>query len=117
VEKEMKATHSGNTRIHGMTQVTPASIAYIVTQVSSNLHSIQLVLNAIRLWQTQFALSSSSVFSRTNTTTDSERFCNSILELFDDVEEREEVEDLIIWWNQYDLHVAKVTCAQSDVSV
>lgn len=33
VEKEPKATRSGNARIHGMTQVTPASIAYIATQV------------------------------------------------------------------------------------
>ena len=34
VEKEPKATRSGNARIHGMTQVTPASIAYVATQVS-----------------------------------------------------------------------------------
>jgi|ERR1700722_6801320 len=33
VEKEAKATRSGNARIHGMTSVTPASIAYISTQV------------------------------------------------------------------------------------
>lgn len=33
VEKEPKATRSGNARIHGMTQVTPASIVYIATQV------------------------------------------------------------------------------------
>lgn len=33
VDKEPKATRSGNARIHGMTQVTPASIAYIATQV------------------------------------------------------------------------------------
>jgi hypothetical protein len=33
VEKENKATRSGNARIHGMTTVTPASIAYIATQV------------------------------------------------------------------------------------
>ena len=34
VEKEPKATRSGNARIHRMTNVTPASIAYIATQVS-----------------------------------------------------------------------------------
>jgi hypothetical protein len=34
VDREPKATHSGNARIHGMTQVTPASIAYVATQVS-----------------------------------------------------------------------------------
>jgi hypothetical protein len=33
--------------------------------------------------------------------TDSERFYSSVLELFEDVEEREEVEDLIVWWNRY----------------
>ena len=34
MEKEPKATRSGNARIHGMTQVTPGSIAYVATQVS-----------------------------------------------------------------------------------
>lgn len=33
VEKEPRATRSGNARIHGMTKVTPASIAYVATQV------------------------------------------------------------------------------------
>jgi len=33
VEKEVKATRSGNARIHGMTRVTPASLAYVATQV------------------------------------------------------------------------------------
>ena len=33
VEKENKATRSGNARIHGMTRVTIASIAYVATQV------------------------------------------------------------------------------------
>jgi hypothetical protein len=35
VDKEPKATRSGNARIHGMTKVTPGSIAYIATQVHS----------------------------------------------------------------------------------
>lgn len=36
VEKaDVKATRSGNAHIHGMFRVTPASIAYIATQVSS----------------------------------------------------------------------------------
>jgi len=34
VEKEPKATRSGNARIHGMTRVTLPSIAYVATQVS-----------------------------------------------------------------------------------
>ena len=33
VDREPKATRSGNARIHGMTRVTPPSIAYIATQV------------------------------------------------------------------------------------
>ena len=33
VEKETKATRSGNARLHGMTRVTTASLAYIATQV------------------------------------------------------------------------------------
>ena len=33
VEKEVKATRSGNARLHGMTRVTTASLAYVATQV------------------------------------------------------------------------------------
>lgn len=33
VDKEVKATRSGNARIHGMTEVTLPSIAYTATQV------------------------------------------------------------------------------------
>jgi hypothetical protein len=33
VDKEPKATRSSNARIHGMTRVTPSSVAYIATQV------------------------------------------------------------------------------------
>lgn len=33
VDKEPKATRSGNARIHGMTCTTPGSIAYVATQV------------------------------------------------------------------------------------
>ena len=49
--------------------------------------------------QVSFALSSSPVFSRTDLATDSERFYNSILDLFDDPEEQGEVNDLMAWWN------------------
>ena len=34
VEMDAKATRSGNARIHGMTRVTTASLAYVATQVS-----------------------------------------------------------------------------------
>ena len=50
--------------------------------------------------QAQFALSSSSVFSRTDLVTNSERFYNSVLDLFDDIDEREEINDLLMWWNR-----------------
>jgi hypothetical protein len=49
--------------------------------------------------QVQFALSSSLVFSRTDLVTDSERFYGSVLKLFEDEEEKEEVSDLLTWWN------------------
>jgi len=50
--------------------------------------------------QVRFALSSSSVFSRTDTVTDSERFYNSLLEILDDPAEKKEVLDLLSWWNR-----------------
>ena len=40
------------------------------------------------------------VFSRTNLITDSEHFYNSVLELLNDQEEKEEVEQLLLWWNR-----------------
>jgi hypothetical protein len=51
--------------------------------------------------QVRFALSSSPVFSRTDTATDSERFYSSVLDLFEDTDEKEEVKELMIWWNRY----------------
>ena len=44
VDNVAKATRSGNARIHGMTCVTPASIAYIATQVCDSLYGIYLLL-------------------------------------------------------------------------
>ncbi|KAG2741462.1 hypothetical protein P692DRAFT_20880043 [Suillus brevipes Sb2] len=81
VDREPKATRSGNARLHGMNCVTMASIAYVATQV-------------------RFALSSSSVFSRTDTTTDSETFYHSLLDLLEDPEESKEVDELLTWWNR-----------------
>jgi len=40
------------------------------------------------------------VFSRTDTVTDLEQFYNSVMELFDDVDEKEEADVLVAWWNQ-----------------
>ena len=42
VEKEAKATRSGNARLHGMTSVTPASITYVATQVRHLQKSLAL---------------------------------------------------------------------------
>ncbi|KAF8067037.1 hypothetical protein FPV67DRAFT_1417472 [Lyophyllum atratum] len=81
VDKEPKATRSGNARIYGMISVTLPSLAYVATQV-------------------RFALSSSPIFSRTDLTTDSERFYNTILDLFEDPDEKQEVDMLLNWWNR-----------------
>jgi hypothetical protein len=41
------------------------------------------------------------MFSQTDTTTDSESFYNTILDLFKDVDGLEEVNELLAWWNRY----------------
>ena len=46
-------------------------------------------------------LTSSPVFSQTDTTTHSESFYNTILDLFKDVDELEEVNELLTWQNRY----------------
>ncbi|KAG1732469.1 hypothetical protein EDD22DRAFT_982534 [Suillus occidentalis] len=81
VDKEPKATRSSNAYLHGMKSVTQGSLAYIATQI-------------------RFALSSSSVFLRTDTITDSENFYHSILDLLEDPNENEEVVDLMMWWTR-----------------
>ncbi|KAG1868585.1 hypothetical protein F4604DRAFT_1881509 [Suillus subluteus] len=81
VDKEPKATRSGNTYLHGMKSMTKGSLAYIATQI-------------------RFLLSSLSVFSRTDTVTDSENFYHSILDLLEDPDESEEVGDLMTWWTR-----------------
>jgi hypothetical protein len=43
------------------------------------------------------------VFCRSDTLTDSERFYVSALEFLDDPEEKAEVDDLVNWWNWYDI--------------
>ena len=56
------------------------------------------------MMQVQFALSSSSVFLRTDTMTDSECFYNSTLEILEDPEEQQEVQALMKWWNMWALY-------------
>ena len=96
MEKDVKATRSGNARIHGMTRTTTASLAYIATQVCFCRGFISLQLT---IWQLRFALTSSSVFCRTDTSTDSERFYESVLDFLDHPDEQNEVRDLLNWWN------------------
>ncbi|KAG1847966.1 hypothetical protein C8R48DRAFT_779037 [Suillus tomentosus] len=81
VDREPKATRSGNARLHGMNSATIASIAYVATQVRRELCFFVL-------------------FSRTDTTTDSETFYHSLLDLLEDPDESKEVDELLIWWNR-----------------
>lgn len=82
-----------------MTQVTLPSITYVATQVINDLVNIPHYDLISQSMQVQFALSLASVFSRTDTTTDSERFYHTVLDLFEDIEEQEEVSALLRWWN------------------
>jgi hypothetical protein len=63
--------------------------------------------------QVRFTLTSSPVFLRLDTATDTEHFYNSVLDLFEDPDERGEVNDLLVWWNRYDsalhLHCSVLT--------
>ena len=43
---------------------------------------------------------SSPVFSCMDTVTDSEQFYNLLLELFEDSDEKQEVDELLVWWNR-----------------
>lgn len=101
VDNVNKATRSGNARIHGMTRVTPASIAYIATQVSMLIANCVFDTDAHRHIKVRFALSSSAVFSRTDITTDSETFYNSVMDYFEDPDEQEGVQELLVWWNRW----------------
>jgi hypothetical protein len=98
VEKEVKATRSGNARIHGMTRVTTASLAYVATQVCL-MFDAPPVHHYMNSRQLRFALSSSSVFCKNDTSTDSERFYESVLDFLNHPEEQDSVRDLLRWWN------------------
>jgi hypothetical protein len=51
--------------------------------------------------QVRFALSSASIFSRTDKITDSERFYTSLFDMLDDPREKKDVDALLGWWNRY----------------
>jgi hypothetical protein len=82
-----------------MTQVTKASLAYVATQVCAGVCYSYEVNTKNHGGKVHFALSSSSVFSRSDTSTDSERFYNSVLNFLDDLKEQDEVVDLLNWWD------------------
>ena len=64
---------------------------------------------------------STQTFSRTDLATDSERFYNSVLELLEDPDEKDEVDQLMGWWNRYVVNmyflITKVTSLQTDLPV
>ena len=96
VDQELKATCSGNAHLHGMQSITKASIAYVATQVLLPHKVVPLT----DLLQAHFALTSVQVFSHTDLITDSEHFYTSILDLLGDPDEKDEVDQLLMWWNR-----------------
>ena len=78
--------------------ITKASLAYVAMQVWLII-DIRYAFVHFFLIQARFALTSAQVFSRTDHVTDSERFYSSILELLEDPEEKDEVNQLMTWWN------------------
>jgi hypothetical protein len=82
-----------------MTRVTKASLAYVTTQVCAGVCYSHEVNTENHGSKVRFALSSSSVFSRSDTSTNSERFYNSVLDFLDDPEEQDEVVDLLNQWD------------------
>ncbi|KAI0070351.1 hypothetical protein K474DRAFT_1608865, partial [Panus rudis PR-1116 ss-1] len=76
-----KGSKSGNAAIHGMTSVTPASIAYVAAQV-------------------HFALSSYHTFNKNSKTIWSVPLYDSIRQFFDDPQFQFLVDDLLDWWNR-----------------
>ncbi|KIK31886.1 hypothetical protein CY34DRAFT_19471 [Suillus luteus UH-Slu-Lm8-n1] len=77
VDKEPKATRSGNAYLHGMRSVTKGSLAYIATQARKSDYIPPPLL-----------------------TVPSGPVCVDILDLLDDPDETEEVADLLMWWTR-----------------
>ncbi|RPD52218.1 hypothetical protein L227DRAFT_482516, partial [Lentinus tigrinus ALCF2SS1-6] len=79
-----RATRAGNARLHRMITVTPRIAPYIISDCV----------------QVCFCLGSSATFSRTDTTTDSELFYNSLYDFITHPDEAEELSALLEWWNR-----------------
>lgn len=82
-----------------MTRTTRASIAYIATQVCLR-RSLRSSCFFHAYVKVRFALCSASVFARTDTVTDSERFYLTVLEILSDPDEAKEVGELLEWWDR-----------------
>lgn len=85
-------------------QVMQESITYVTTQVHITPYVFPFKNVLAGMMQVQFTLSSSLVFSRTDMTTDSERFYDSTLKILEDPEEQQEVQALMKWWNMWALY-------------
>ena len=83
-----------------MTCISMASLAYVATQVGPATTPFIMVLI---VGQLLFALSSSLV-CRTDTTTDSERFYNTVLDFLDNPDKKPNVNELLDWWN-WSVHI------------
>ncbi|KAI1783655.1 hypothetical protein LXA43DRAFT_1067455 [Ganoderma leucocontextum] len=81
VDDSGRSTKSSNAAIHGMSQVTLASIVYVATLV-------------------RFSLGTRATFSLTDTVTDSQNFYNVLLAFLTHPDERENVNELLAWWNK-----------------
>ncbi|KAG6915234.1 hypothetical protein DXG01_012590 [Tephrocybe rancida] len=75
------STRPGDRCIHGMTHVTPRSIAYVAMQV-------------------RFALGSQRLFVLNDTLTSSRKFYESVIEFFDKSSDDIEMHELLVWWDQ-----------------
>nr|VWO99861.1 Type III effector HopI1 [Ganoderma boninense] len=81
VDDSGRSTKSSNAAMHGMTKVTPASIVYVATLV-------------------RFALGTRATFACNDTTADYQKFYNMLLAFLVHPAERENVNDLLSWWNK-----------------
>ena len=100
VEDMGRSTRAGNAQIHGMTHVTPASIAYVAMLVSVVLFLIRSSSPKPVDDQVRFVLGSATCFSRKDTISDSERFYITVYEFLTAPEERQNVGELLQWWDQ-----------------
>ena len=87
----------------------------------SGKHHLLQVYTTDSFKQARFALMSTQTFSQTDLATDLERFYNSVLKLLEDPDEKDEVDQLMGWWNWYMVNmyflITKVTSLQTDLSV